>query len=253
MDFAMQAALLQNQETLAMSYFRSLRQEIPEAVRKQIRLEFRLEMGSPCDEILRLSDELQPDLLVLGASGSNPLMRSVIGSTSVALIQRSQRPLLLIPAEAHYQDFANIVYATDYEDDDIAVIDRILFFARKQQAHLACVHVRLSHSADEAYKADLLKRAFHHDLQQQQIAFHTVYDQHVVEGLRRYIADNQADLLVMHTHRRSLLGRLMHGSHTVDMAPRVEIPLWIFPMREPAERLPSPTEKHAYQRSGRHS
>lgn len=234
LDFGMQAALLQQQEDLALRHFAALKDSLPKEVRNPLTFEFIIELGSPGESLLRVSKEIAPDLIAMGAQGGNPLVKKLLGSTAQAVIQRAEYPLMVIPEGAHYQGFEHIAYATDYQDDDIRVIDEVLYFAKQNRAKLTCVHVRDKPSLKEAYQQELLKRAYYYDLTHANIDFETITDDNVIEGLQHYAEWGQIDLMVMLTHHRGRIGQLFRSSHCRQLALQTDVPLWVYPMHQPA-------------------
>jgi nucleotide-binding universal stress UspA family protein len=233
LDFGMQAALLKQQEDLALRYFSDLKNSLAEEERRRLNFEFRLELGQPSEVLLEMSQELMPDLVVLGAQGGNPWVRKLLGSTALGMIQRSDFPLLIVPESAHYHGFTRIAYATDYEEDDIRVIDEVLYFAKQNRAKLSCIHVREQASPKDAYQQELLERAYYYDLTHDNIDFQILSHTDVVEGLNSYAARESVDLMVMLTHHRRRICQLFQRSHSRKMAVQTHVPLWIYPMREP--------------------
>jgi nucleotide-binding universal stress UspA family protein len=69
---------------------------IPEAARKTCRIEEIVSSGKPHHEILRISDSLQSDLIVLGVHGRNPFDRMIFGSTVEPVVRRAACPVLTV-------------------------------------------------------------------------------------------------------------------------------------------------------------
>lgn len=233
LDYGMHTALRQQQEDMALYQFESLQNCIPAATRGNLTLEFQLELGLPTDTLLSVSETLMPDLIVVGTKGGHSTLQRFIGSTTTSLIQRVRYPLLVVPEEARYHGFSHIAYATDYQEDDIRVIDDVLYFAKQNHAKLSCVHVRDKASLRESYQQELLKRAYHYDLTHANIDFQTLTHHDIVEGLQHYAAWQRTDLLVMLTHHRSRIGQLFRQSHCRSLSLQTNLPLWIYPMLEP--------------------
>jgi nucleotide-binding universal stress UspA family protein len=66
--------------------------------------EDRLRQGDAADEILRLAEETEADLIVLGTHGRTGLGRLLLGSVAEAVLRRARCPVLVLkmpfPAEA---------------------------------------------------------------------------------------------------------------------------------------------------------
>jgi nucleotide-binding universal stress UspA family protein len=234
LEYGMYNALRTQQEDMAMKHFETLKKSISAGARDRLTFEFRLELGNAAEVLLDLSKSLAPDLVVMGIKGANgSVLEKLLGSTTTAIIQRIEYPLLVIPEEARYEGLQRIAYATDYQEDDIRVIDEVLYFAKQNHAKLSCVHIRDEASLRESYQQELLKRTYQYDLAHQNIDFQTISHYDVVEGLKHYAAWQKTDLLVMLTHHRSRIGRLFRQSHCRSLALQTRLPLWIYPMNEP--------------------
>ncbi len=61
----------------------------------------RLSQGSPLNAIADLAEELQADLLVLGARGAHFVREFMLGSTTERVLRKSRRPLLVVKHRPH--------------------------------------------------------------------------------------------------------------------------------------------------------
>jgi nucleotide-binding universal stress UspA family protein len=79
--------------------------------------------GTPPEELLKA--QRPDDLLVLGRRGIGPLHRGLFGSTSSAMVERSRRPVVVVP-DAWREDTVavrSVVAACDGTDHDMVVLD----------------------------------------------------------------------------------------------------------------------------------
>ncbi len=64
-------------------------------------LEWALADGDPCSALLRLADAPSPvDLLVVGSRGAGQHTGTVLGSTSLELVEHSRVPVVVVPSAA---------------------------------------------------------------------------------------------------------------------------------------------------------
>jgi nucleotide-binding universal stress UspA family protein len=61
-----------------------------------VRLETYLREGDPTTEILRLADEIQSDLIVMGMQGRTGLERVLMGSVAEAVVRKARYPVLTV-------------------------------------------------------------------------------------------------------------------------------------------------------------
>ena len=88
----------------------------------------------------------------------------------------------------------------------------------------------------DLYKKELLEKAYRHDLTASPIKVDVVKHEQVLDGLSNYIEEKSIDLIVMLSHKKSLLNRILKGSYTWDLTFQSRIPVWIF-QAEVYERL----------------
>ena len=64
---------------------------------EDVECEYLLRDGKPSEIILKLSDEIDADLIVMGTNGKDSLTDFIMGSTAQNVIQRSKCPILVMP------------------------------------------------------------------------------------------------------------------------------------------------------------
>jgi nucleotide-binding universal stress UspA family protein len=62
-----------------------------------LRVETRLVSDKPADAILATADEVDAALVAVGTVGESPISGAILGSVVLKLVQRSRRPLLVVP------------------------------------------------------------------------------------------------------------------------------------------------------------
>jgi nucleotide-binding universal stress UspA family protein len=67
----------------------------------QLDVQTRLLHGHPAEEILRLSDEVDADLIAMSTHGRSSIQRFWLGSVALKVVQSAYRPVLLIRGGTH--------------------------------------------------------------------------------------------------------------------------------------------------------
>ena len=62
-----------------------------------IKCEYILRDGIPADIIVKLSDEMDIDLIVMGTNGRDSLSDYIVGSTTQKVVEKSKCPVLVMP------------------------------------------------------------------------------------------------------------------------------------------------------------
>jgi nucleotide-binding universal stress UspA family protein len=66
---------------------------------KDVKVVTFVESGNPFEAILRVADEWEADLIVLGTHGRTGLTHLLLGSVAEKVIRHSKKPLLVIPSK----------------------------------------------------------------------------------------------------------------------------------------------------------
>ena len=226
----MQADIIDQEEAKARACFARIEDQIPPEISEQIEIEYQTIIGPVQEEILFASDNISPDLVVMGMRGGNHVTQKILGSTAAAVVQRSNFPVLIVPRHAHYRPIRHIAFATNFKDEDLVAIDQLLPFAALFGAKVHCIHIRQNGKAQDIFKQEIMQKAFEHDVIMHNIDFDALNYAEVIEGLNQYVRKNGIDILVMLTHQRGLYSQLFYQSPTRRMFVQAEVPLWAFQM-----------------------
>lgn len=195
-------------------------------------IEYAVGVGSVPDVITNFAANREVNLTVMGMSGAGGLSKFLLGSSSRAMVEASERPLLLVPDESRFMGLRKIAFATDLSKTDIAVIHTLAGFARTFNAEILIVHISEKASDNEfnnQHKID----AFLNEVTNK-VNYHKIYYQHLLDtaigdGLD-WLADyGQIQMLVMVHRKHSVLHKLFKGSYTQKLKKRITIPLLVFP------------------------
>lgn len=173
--------------------------------------ETKFSLTRPVPEILNDVEDYDPELVIMGAR-SVPALQRWFGTTASEVASRSRAPVLIVPAQATYSGFRNVVYATDLEDDCARAVDVIRlgeYFGSK----VRIVHINnpSTEMADmerfSRYKDEVLARSRYSSLE-----FNTVTYKDTTPALTEYVTRNEADLLVLCKRHYPFMERLFHKS-----------------------------------------
>lgn len=191
-----------------------------------------LEQGEPYDRIVQVAAEENCDLIVMGRSGLSHLERALMGGVTARVIGHTNRNVLIVPEEAKL-DWSRILVATDGSDNSAAAVRHAVAVAKEHNSMLAAVSVV---HTDEEMMA-LAPEHIQHLADQARNNLQKVTDLCAEEGVsvETYVREGEpheqitgvageigASLVVMGTHGRKGLSRLLMGSvteRTIGYAP----------------------------------
>jgi nucleotide-binding universal stress UspA family protein len=131
-------------ENLAKSDAEKQMGELSQIVKKQfpnVNITAEIKRGVSVETIAKEADENGADLLVSGTTGAGLLERTLIGSTTTALINKSKCMMLIVPEKAIFKGVNSLVYTTDLHSENIEAANKLLPIAGKLNAELVFLFV----------------------------------------------------------------------------------------------------------------
>lgn len=187
-----------------------------------------VKMGLVADDIGEMVRQGEYQFVVMGTKGASGLERIVLGSIAGAVAEQVTCPILIVPQKVTYNGLRNIVYATDFDCADTAIIDGLLEFCKLFDAKLTCLHVNTN--ADLANRdrtmLESLKNIYWH-VSEARINFVLETDESAINGIRRYVQNNKPDMLVLLNQKRSFIERIFDPSVSKEFTYTSEVPLMI--------------------------
>ena len=180
---------------------------------KGINVEWEVFINDSVDNIVNHADVLQSDMIVMGTHGSSGFNELVLGSNTQKVVRLSKVPVLAVNKVPQDYQLLDIALFSDFENPDeySRLLDQTLVLA---QLFDAKVHlVKILTPADDTRYFDAVGLEGYMD--SKKVKKETVridYLRPVEEGIFEYIKTHKIDLVVIGTHGRAGLARLIMGS-----------------------------------------
>ena len=181
--------------------------------------------GFPEEVLSTLSQKA--DLMVMGTTGRGNLTRKLFGSVSVSVSKTATCPVLLIPAQAKYTRFRNLLYASNFESLDPLTIKQTVAFSRRFNAQLHFVHVGQPGETGVDLEKKLFEINYVYADPEMPFIFSKIVGADIVESLHEYAFEHRIDLFVFVTHQRSFWEDLLHHSISKDMLLHTNTPVMV--------------------------
>lgn len=202
-------------------------------------------VGSPAAAIVEHATVRGSDLIVLGASGKARLSKYVLGGVAQKTIRHAPCPVLCVPDTDGVRSFRTILVGTDFSECSLHALRLASALAASEQAQLIVAYATPSAwslpsdlgvgaGGEGSNWLELLLREAREQLDEfvgkaraQGIAVDT---QELLMGspaqaLLQYAAKHDVDLMVLGTHGRAPIARLMLGSVTETVVHNAEVPV----------------------------
>ena len=189
------------------------------------------------DNILGFAEHNHIDLIIMGTQGASGLKKTIIGSEAARVIEQSDLPVLLVPAQYELETPAQFVFAANFEPSDKQALTLTDAMAKLYNAEISVLHflnVYYTESEKEEKKNDFdvyaysLQRVFN----ESNIKFHLLETSSVMETMETLDNKFPYDILVMVRRNKTFLEKFFIKSFTQNMAHTTKKPLLIVPDEE---------------------
>lgn len=188
-----------------------------------------IENKSVVKGIVLKADEIDALLIVMGMIGGSALREIIMGNTTKHLLEKSPCPVLTIPSDASHTQIETIVYATDFEEEDLGAIDKLTEIAKPLNAKIRIVHISsLEESVGIGQMNDIREKIKKH-IKYPNIDLDIFHSEDVFNDLKVYLRKVNADLIAMlERENKSLSSLIFHRDLVKRMESYGRVPMIIF-------------------------
>lgn len=196
-----------------------------------------LQQGEPYEQIVQVADEENCDLIIMGRRGSNNLERELMGSVTARVIGHTAKDVLVIPEKCGLA-WGNILLATDGSASCDNALARSLEISQERGSRLAAVAVVYTNDEFYAMGQNIVQGLYSEadktldkvkkwagDLGVQTELF--VRDGEPHQAIVNLATELASDLVVMGSHGRKGLTRLLMGSVTERVIGYADCPVLV--------------------------
>ncbi len=192
---------------------------------KNVSFEIMAKDGFHAETLLKVSQKLTVDLIVMGSTGTSKLERLLIGSTTSRIIRDAPCPVLSIPKNAEFKGINKIVFATDLKEDNINSASMISMFAKKFDAEISFLFVDDRHLLHSDEQISAMTQKIRKRVKYPKISGFISKNTSITKGIEYFLKKKPADVLVMFTHVRHFPEAMFNSSITKMMSHQASIPL----------------------------
>jgi hypothetical protein len=155
------------------------------------------------------------------------------GKVSNKVVKNAQCRILTVPRNATYSGFQNLMYATNFNDEDFTDLQKLFDLLVTYKPVIHCVHINIDRDrlTDET-KMESLKKHFQEKMQEGRLIFEIIDNDDFLEGVNDFVKKNHIDGIAVVHHRKGFIKSLFTRNHTRELLYHSDIPLYIFPGRK---------------------
>lgn len=174
--------------------------------------------------ITKTAQEEEADMIIMGTKGATGLKEIFIGSVAGEVMELANIPVLAVPQDARFDgQIDKIAVTTEFKDEEIAAIRRVVDFAAHFEASVSCINVDLAHTESFLNRTETFKQQL--DIDYQKFDIQILDGTSIRAAISGFMEDEKIDILAMVTHRRSFFQELFRFSRAKEMAYHLRTPI----------------------------
>jgi nucleotide-binding universal stress UspA family protein len=171
------------------------------------------------------------DLIVMGTKGASGIKEFLVGSNTERVVRNASCPVLSVKNIPPNFAINKIVFASNFESDQLAAISKLKIFQDLFNAHIHMVYINVPNNFTITRALRTKANDFVQRYQLTNYDF-TVYDDNSEEeGIIHFAEEVSADVIAVATHGRTGLGHLLSGSIAEDIVNHANRPVLTFNLK----------------------
>ncbi len=180
------------------------------------------------DGILKEAEDKGADIIVMGTKGASGIQKMLFGSNTVRVIEKAHCPVISVPENAGCEKIKKVTYACSFINSEIESIKRVAEMARFFHAQLTILHVCTESLEKDKKGINLFIEKIRKNVEYPDLSFELIVGSDVQEKLEEYLKRGVADLLVLSTHQRDILDKIIGKSITGNIVSHSKTPILTF-------------------------
>lgn len=164
--------------------------------KKRIKMEA-IEDVSVVNGIISKAKELDTFLIVTGMKGKSAFAEILMGNTTKKLIEKAPFPVLAIPENVTKLKIKTMVYASDFEEEDLNGIQIMINIANSFNAKIHVVHFTTKNKSSANERMEWFKDLLKQKVDYANLEFSVFISQNIYESLQIYSESLNADIIGM--------------------------------------------------------
>lgn len=185
--------------------------------------------GYPEQQLLHLTRELQPDLVLMGTRGRGR-KGFLEGSMSKSLMSKSPVPLFTVHEEYQYKPNNEVLYVTNFDKSDANSIARVFQILKPYHLHLHVVNFIMDGEPSKAARQmKELEETLNYMNLNGEIRYKLIYNSDPRDSMKAYCVENNITLAAFIPHRRHFYHLFFKDKVTKNDFYNLHIPLLVLP------------------------
>lgn len=177
----------------------------------------------------RMIRENQDQMVVM----ESPVAEGILTESSLTrnILRSVYCPIWVIPPDAGYKTFSQVIYATDYNEEDISTLLKLISLTHHFSPHITALHITDSLDFDLRVKKAGFQEIIKTKTDYRKIHVETMVEESgddIAGLINDYATRTGADLVVLLKENRHFLERIFRSSSTNKVIKHTRLPVLVY-------------------------
>lgn len=169
------------------------------------------------------------NLIVVGMKGIHKFKDFFIGNTTRNLIEKSICPVLAVPDDFLSNKIKTIVYATDFEKEDVFTLKDLAKIAEIFNSTIKIIHISNITKTNDLEQMEWFKELVLQQTNYKNLEFKVIFSDDILNSIHHYLEDNNADIIAMLERKKpGLINKILYSDLVKTFESFSNIPLISF-------------------------
>ena len=188
-------------------------------------IESRVDYGFVAEKIVDISKSIHADMIVMGSKGITNAFDRWIGSIAQKVKNLAECPVWVVPEHASLEYPKEILYAADFDGDEIETVKKLLKIIKPLDAKCNVVHVQASTEPNVEEEIEAMVSYLEDTFEHEKVKIASIKSNDIVNGLEKYMKIHKPNVLAMGTHEKAFLDILFVKSVSKHFLQEAKVPL----------------------------
>ncbi len=194
----------------------------------QARTTQRIEYGFIPEKIVSISNELKADLIVMGTKGVADVFDRWIGTVAQKVVKKADCPVWIIPQKALIHLPKSILYAADFDGDELVATQKLVEMAKNFGAKAQLIHIHPNFELNVGHQVEAMASFLENQFENENLIVRTLVRDDIVNGLEKYIEIHKPDVLALASHEKSIFDKIFEPSISKHFVQEAKLPILCF-------------------------
>lgn len=175
--------------------------------------------GVPEEQIIKYSDVLRPELIIMATREKRKKEADLIGSVSAEVAEGAPIPVFVVPENIEFNSVdmvKDIMFITNFDDRDLVAFSKMMSRLSFKEININLVHFRESGTKEtwNEIKLNGIKSYFAEHYPTAKADTAILDGTNPLKSIRDYMKEKNTSILSMTTHRGKLISRIFNTGET---------------------------------------